>query len=360
MTKPTRRPADKPGKNPVKKPRNRASTAGTLFHKVALGVVVASAAGMFATGLATLERPATPQEAAHKFVEPQPKDVKIVVRFAANPADPSDDGLIKPGTVTLADSTGKLWDIFREIGYEIDGVREHGRVPRLFLASLPADLRELTRVSKRKITFIKSTLPLILHVNELILQDRQRLKSIRDGMSDGTVTDKDKAWLEEIAELYGADRPEPETLLKRVDIIPPSLAIAQAAEESGWGTSRFAREGNALFGQRAYKAHRKGIVPHERGEGKAFRVRAFDHLIDGVKAYAHNLNSHFAYKDFRAARAAMRATEGSVDGYRLAGALERYSERGADYISTIRVIMRANTLKVFDGARLGKSAAPDA
>jgi Bax protein len=360
MSKPTHRPAGKPVKSPVKKPANRASTAGTLFHKVALGVVIASAAGMFATGLATLERPTKSHDVALKSVEQAPKDVKIVVRFADDPAGASDDGLIKPGTVTLADSTGKLWDLFREIGYEIDGVREHGQVPRLFLASLPEDLRELTRVSKRKITFIKSTLPLILHVNELILQDRQRLKSIRDGMSGGTVTDEDKAWLEEIADLYGADRPDPEALLKRVDIIPPSLAIAQAAEESGWGTSRFAREGNALFGQRAYKAHKKGIVPHERGEGKSFKVRAFDHLIDGVKAYAHNLNSHFAYKDFRAARAAMRANAGSVDGYRLAGALMRYSERGADYIDTIRVIMRANTLKVFDGARLGKSTAPDA
>ena len=89
-------------------------------------------------------------------------------------------------------------------------------------------------------------------------------------------------------------------------------------------------------------------------------MRAFDHLIDGVKAYAHNLNSHFAYKDFRAARAGMRAETGSVDGYRLAGALKRYSERGADYISAIRQIMRVNTLRVFDRARLGKSAAPDA
>ena len=87
----------------------------------------------------------------------------------------------------------------------------------------------------------------------------------------------------------------------RVDIIPPSLAIAQAAEESGWGTSRFAQEGNALFGQRAYEAHRGGIVPN-RPEGKKFKVRAFDHLIDGVKAYVHNLNSHSAYEDFRGSK----------------------------------------------------------
>jgi Bax protein len=346
------------------KPGNTASTAGTMFHKVALGVVVAGAAGMFAIGIATFDGAPAPQgdtrQAAAGAVS---SDGRTVVRFAVDPADPvrAAAKIGKPAKITLANSTGKLWELFREIGYEIDGVRTHGEVPRLFLASLPEDLRKLRVVSKRKITFIKSTLPLILHVNELILQDRKRLKSIFALTENGTnLTPLDKIWLEEISELYGADGADPIVLLKRVDIIPPSLAIAQAAEESGWGTSRFAREGNALFGQRAYKASKKGIVPHEREDGKAFKVRAFDHLIDGVKAYAHNLNSHFAYKDFRAARAEMRANSGQVEGYRLAGALMRYSERGADYISTIRLIMRANTLKVFDGARLGNKIDPGA
>lgn len=341
-----------------------AATMGTMFHKVAIGAVIAGAAGMFATGIATLDWSSKPETEAPRTAIHGPGEVKPAIRLADDQADKPvavPAGLVKPGKVTLAHSTGKLWDLFREIGYEIDGVRMHGTVPRLFLASLPADLRKLAGVSKRKITFIKSTLPLILHVNELILLDRERLKSIRDNAVKGAALPADdKAWLKEIAELYGADRPDPDALLTRVDVIPPSLAIAQAAEESGWGTSRFAREGNALFGQRAYKAHKKGIVPHDRGEGEAFKVRAFDHLIDGVKAYVHNLNSHFAYKDFRAARATMRAESGVVDGYSLAGALQRYSERGADYISTIRLIMRANTLKVFDRARLGDPVAPDA
>jgi Bax protein len=169
-----------------------------------------------------------------------------------------------------------------------------------------------------------------------------------------------RLWLDETAERYGSKSADPADLLTHVDIVPPSLAIAQAAEESGWGTSRFAREGNALFGQRAYKAHRKGIVPVERPEGTSFRVRAFDHLIDGVKSYMHNLNSHPAYRDFREARAKMRAEEGNIDGYDLAGALLRYSERGVAYVKTIRVIMRSNTLRAFDGARLGRSISPDA
>ncbi len=339
---------------------NRASTMGTMFHKAAIGAVIAGAAGMFATGIATLDRTSRPDTDMRPTATRGPDEMKTVVWIEVDRTD-TETVIAKPANVTLANLTGKLWELFRQIGYEIDGVRTHGEVPRLFLASLPSDLRELAGVSKRKITFIKSTLPLILHVNELILQDRARLKSIHKRVTQSAEISADnKAWLEEIAELYGADRPDPEALLRRVDIIPPSLAIAQAAEESGWGTSRFAREGNALFGQRAYRAHEKGIVPHDRGEGEAFKVRAYDHLIDGVKAYVHNLNSHFAYKDFRAARAAMRAETDVVDGYHLAGALQRYSERGADYISTIRLIMRANTLTVFDRARLGNSVAPDA
>lgn len=345
------------------------STTGTAFHKVSIGVVIAGAVGMFAIGIATLKGTPAPKSstasrpaaAAAGAVSPAQR---TAVRFADDPADATATGVAtveKPAAVTLTRSTGKLWDLFREIGYEIDGVRTHGEVPRLFLASLPTDLRKLRVVSKRKITFIKSTLPLILHVNELILQDRKRLQSILAQAGKGvSPSPSDRSWLEELAELYGAANADPAALLKRVDIIPPSLAIAQAAEESGWGTSRFAREGNALFGQRAYRADRKGIVPHELGDGKSFKVRAFDHLIDGVKAYAHNLNSHFAYKDFRATRAKMRVEAGRIDGYRLAGALKRYSERGADYISTIRLIMRVNTLTVFDGARLGNRVEPDA
>lgn len=345
------------------KSHNAASTMGTAFHKIALGVVIAGAVGMFAIGLTTLKggsgADGDARLKAAAAAESAAPVQQVAIRFADDPTDAAN--LAKPADVTPVDSTGKLWELFREIGYEIDGVRAHGEVPRLFLASLPEDLRKLRAVSKKKITFIKSTLPLILHVNELILQDRKRLQALGARIGAGEVlAPSDGIWLEELADLYGVDNADPAALLKRVDIIPPSLAIAQAAEESGWGTSRFAREGNALFGQRAYKPHKKGIVPRERGEGKAFRVRAFDHLIDGVKAYAHNLNTHFAYGDFRAARAEMRATTGNIDGYRLAGALLRYSERGEDYVDTIRLIMRVNTLRVFDGARLGNVVDPDA
>ena len=130
-----------------------------------------------------------------------------------------------------------------------------GEVPRLFIASLPADLKQMRRADLRKITFIKSILPLILHANELIEQERLRILALRDEAALGRrLAPKDIAWLTDTADRYGLNSLDFEVLLVRVDIIPPSLAIAQAAEESGWGTSRFAQEGNALFGQRAYEA----------------------------------------------------------------------------------------------------------
>lgn len=343
---------------------------GTMFHKVAIAALVAGATGMFAVGVLTKQNSAVPvadggpaagaQAAAPAETTRKTTEVRFITRGAGEAAL-NGDALAKPLDVTVSHSTGKLWDLFRDIGYEIDGVRIHGEVPRLFLATLPQDLRHQPQADLRKTTFIKSTLPLILHVNELILQDRARLTSLRDRAAAGQPAGvRDRLWLEDMADRYGAKHADPAVLLTHVDIIPPSLAISQAAEESGWGTSRFAREGNALFGQRAYKAHKKGIVPKKRPDGTSFRVRAFDHLIDGVKSYAHNLNSHPAYRDFRDARAKMRAEEGDLDGYRLAGALLRYSERGADYIKTIRVIMRVNTLSAFDDAKLGRSVSPDA
>ena len=141
-----------------------------------------------------------------------------------------------------------------------------------------------------------------------------------------------------------------------VDIIPPSLAIAQSAEESGWGTSRFAREGNALFGQKTWKKG-KGIVPKKRAIGKKYKVRSFEHLIDGVHSYARNLNGHFAYKIFRAKRANLRKNGLRIDWLSLADTLFSYSERGDDYIQTIKRIIVENRLAVFDYARLRNSSA---
>jgi Bax protein len=200
--------------------------------------------------------------------------------------------------------------------------------------------------------FIETALPLILHVNEMIARDRARLVSLRARMANGeTISDADQAWLRTEADAYGLDHVDMDELMLRVDVIPPSLALAQSAEESGWGTSRFAQEGNALFGQRIWTDN-GGLVPNERGDGDRYRVAAFDRLIDGVVSYARNLNSHPAYDAFRRARAAQRHGRGTLDGFTLAGSLARYSERGARYIRAVRTIIRSNALDSFDHARL--------
>jgi len=330
----------------------------TIFQKTAIGCITLAVGAMTAIGVASLVggKPIPEAQVAAGSAptgKEAPQTVSVVEPKSAAK-------LRNPTIVTLTESTGKLQELFQRIGYELEGVRKRGEVPRIFLASLPPDLPDLPRADQRKITFIKSTLPLILHVNEQIIHDRRRIMSIRSRMEAGEgISTENALWLEDMADLYDVNTATPDALLRRVDVVPPSLAIAQAAEESGWGTPRFAREGNSLFGQRIYRNNRKGLVPEDRKEGEVFRVRAFDHLIDGVKAYVHNLNSHFAYDDFRAARAAMRKQTLKLNGYDLAGSLIKYSERGEPYIETIRLIMSANSLRVFDASRLGAVVEPD-
>lgn len=257
------------------------------------------------------------------------------------------------GTVIRARSTAKLADMFASIDYRLEGVRRRGTVPRLMVASLPGDLPDLQVPTARKRLFIRLALPLVLMVNESIERDRARIIRLRARQRAGVpVAARDRRWLDGMFADYGVDRSDFATLLRRVDVIPPSLALAQSAEESGWGTSRYAREGNALFGQRIFKG-KAGIVPARRPEGERFRVRAFDKLLDGVRAYAMNLNAHPAYADFRAARAAIRAAGRIPGGPELIGHLEGYSERRGAYVETIRTIIEANGLTVFDTARLG-------
>jgi Bax protein len=277
-------------------------------------------------------------------------DPESVPRSAPGSATVRQDG--DPGALVEVKSAELLSDVFDRAGYRLDGVRRHGEVPRLFLVTLPRDLREIRAPSHRKVMFIKTALPLILLVNERIERDRMRIQILRTLIGAGVeTTPDDAAWLTALAERHGVARLDFDELLRRVDIIPPSLALAQGAEETGWGTSRFAHEGNALFGQRIFGG-KGGLVPRRRDEGKTFKVRAFEDLIDGVGAYAHNLNTFAAYGEFRRAREALREAGRPLIGTELATTLGNYSERREAYIATIRLIIRANALGMFDKARL--------
>ena len=242
---------------------------------------------------------------------------------------------------------------FARLGYDLDRLRDgDGLVPRHFVAAMPSDMREIRVPAKRKALFIKTVLPLILQVNDEIRADRARLERILKHKGDLPAVDR--FWLAAKAEIYDVKRNDLMSLRARMDVIPPSLAIAQAAEESGWGTSRFVLEGNALFGQWTYS--RGGhMVPRKRDAGRKHQIQAFPSLIEGVRAYMENLNTHRAYRGFRAFRSAQRARSQPLHGLELATTLTGYSERGEEYVKSIQGLIRFNRLQALDGARLGVS-----
>lgn len=250
----------------------------------------------------------------------------------------------------LVSSASQLSGYFDRVNYRLGDVRDRGEVPRLYLVRLPTDLQKLRTPARRKAVFIKTALPLILRANELIAEERARLIELRDRAG---LAGTEREWALKLAQDYGFERLDFAKLLERVDLVPPSLALAQAAEESGWGTSRFARTGNALFGQRVFRRKLHGMVPQKRAPGQTFRVRAFEGLLDSVRAYFHNLNTHLAYESFRKMRAKQRR-DGAVDSHALAGTLKFYAERRGAYVETIRKIMQANNMRVYDRARLGE------
>jgi len=261
------------------------------------------------------------------------------------------------GGVTVK-SVAKLGSFFNSLNYSLTKVRYgHQPVPRVFLDCLPRDLKTMMSVSARKSMFLKAMLPLILQVNDTISADRGKLLEINSQVRmGGTLSERDRSWMKDLARRHGLDKTRLNRtvlvkLLERVDVVPPSLALAQAVEESGWGTSRFAQEGNAPFGQRTFNETR-GLVPLDRDADGTHAVRTYNRLIDGVHAYIDNLNTHRAYREFRKARATMRLVGTGLDSFGLAKTLMRYSERGQDYVDTLHTIMSANDLAPLDRARL--------
>lgn len=232
-----------------------------------------------------------------------------------------------------------------------------GPVPRLFATHLPPDWAELSDTEARKDLFIGVMLPLALRANEMVLSQRARLLGILARLEAGKrFPAQDRDWAQALAASYGLEVPTLDakrlkTLVRRVDAVPPSLTIAQAAIESGWGSSRFAADGNALFGQWAEEGD-GAIVPANRDEGRTYAIKTFDTLQDSVLSYMRNLNSHRAYRKFRAARAAMRRDGQPFSGPVLAEYLSAYSQKGERYVRNLRAIIDHNNLAVLDAAAL--------
>ncbi|MBX3456696.1 glucosaminidase domain-containing protein [Ferrovibrio sp.] len=244
---------------------------------------------------------------------------------------------------------------FESQGFDLADIRSASpglEVPRIFMAKLPIDLADVTLTEKRKRAFVKVMLPHILRQNERIQADRDRLARLHDRAAMGLEPrGRDAEWLQDLAQQYGLEEVDTLELLLRVDIVPPSLALAQSIEESGWGTSRFAMLGNAVYGQWTWNPG-SGIVPENRPEGEKYEVLRFSSLENSVAAYMRNLNTKSSYREFREKRADMRRQQQALDSHTLASQLHRYSVRGSEYIRGIRSIMRTNDLEVFDSARL--------
>ena len=241
-------------------------------------------------------------------------------------------------------SASTIEELFKDNGYNLDKVKETKLVNAgNQLTRLPKELKNIESPKKRKQLFIQIVLPLIIEENLKIRIDRKKLFQI---LNKNNTTLRDKAWLDLKFKQYGIINNDLAKLKIRMDEIPVSLAIAQAAKETGWGSSRFAQEGNALFGQWTWSG--EGIKPLEVDEGKKHKVAKFKILKASVRAYQRNLNTHSSYRKFRIERAIQRDHNGKLDSLKLVNYLEKYAETGREYTEILKKIILQNSLVDFD------------
>jgi len=244
-------------------------------------------------------------------------------------------------------TTSEIDNLFKEVNYNLKDVRKTKLVKPVDIGLLPKEIKNIGNTKKRKEMFIQIVLPLIVKENNKIRIDRKRLFTILNKNSN---TDIEKKWLEKKYKQYGVRKNDLSTLKVRMDEIPVSLAIAQAAKETGWGTSRFALKGNALFGQWTWSG--EGLKPKNADEGKDHKVMKFHSLQLSVRAYLRNLNTHSTYKNLRKARTELRNQNKPLDSLILSKHLDKYAATGGQYIEVLKKIIEQNNLKDFDDARV--------
>ena len=240
-----------------------------------------------------------------------------------------------------------LYQLFEDTDYKLKDVRINKIAKPVEIGKLPYELKEIQSVKKRKELFIQIVLPLILEENNKILLDRKKLFAI---LNKNNNSKSENEWLNKKFKQYGVSNKDIPTLKRRMDIIPPSMAIAQAAKETGWGTSRFALEGNALFGQWTYSD--KGIKPAAADAGTTHKVMMFNVLKSSVRAYARNLNTHKSYLRMRYVRAIQRDNRGKLNSLELVEHLDKYAETGKEYTVILKKIIEQNNLADFDDVKI--------
>ena len=246
--------------------------------------------------------------------------------------------------------TQTVLSLFEDVEYDLNTVRYKKTVKPIYFTQFPKDLDEIQSVQLKKETFIKIVLPLVVAENEKILDDRLKLKDIS---SRKITSDDEKQWLRQKFLEYKVKKSNVEELKIRMDIIPASIALAQAAKESGWGTSRFALEGNAIFGQWTWNG--VGIEPLLKDKSKNHKILRFPILRASVKAYKNNLNTHKGYVKFREKRKQLRDKNKKIHGLKLTKTLENYAQAGSEYTKILAQIIVQNRLMDFEPVRLENS-----
>ncbi len=246
--------------------------------------------------------------------------------------------------------TETVLSLFKDVNYDLNKVRFEKTVKPIYFTQFPKDLDEIQSVRLKKETFIKIVLPLIVAENERILDDRYKLRKIA---SRKFTSDQEKQWLRQKFLEYKVKKGNVDELMNRMDIIPTSIALAQAAKESGWGTSRFALEGNAIFGQWTWNG--RGIEPLLKDKSKTHKILKFPILRASVKAYQNNLNTHKSYVKFREKRKNLRIKNKKIDGLELTKTLNNYAQTGSEYTKILAQIIIQNRLMDFEPVRLANS-----
>ncbi len=246
--------------------------------------------------------------------------------------------------------TETVIQLFKDVDYDLRTVRNEKLVKPIYFTQFPRDLENLQSVQLKKETFIKIVLPLIVAENEKILDDREKLKVL---INKKFTSDSEKQWLRQKLLEYKVKKSNLKELMFRMDMIPVSIALAQAAKESGWGTSRFALEGNAIFGQWTWDG--QGIAPLKRDGDKNHKILKFPILRASVKAYKNNLNTHKSYFKFREKRKQLRVKNKNITGLALTDTLKNYAQTGSEYTKILNQIITQNRLSDFELVKLVNS-----
>ena len=273
------------------------------------------------------------------------EEIKIAKKLENNKKDNVKDlaKLEKKEKSSLQDgeynlNTQTVLNLFEDLEYDLKRVRNKKKVKPIYFTRLPKNLSTIKNIKEKKETFLQILLPLIVAENEKIKEDRKYLlKILKKNESE-----ESKKWLNKKYKAYKVTDKNINELIEKIDIIPTSIALAQAAKESGWGTSRFALEGNAIYGQWTWNGD--GIEPLEKNKDQNHKILKFPLLRASVKAYITNLNTHRGYKSFRIKRAVLRKANKKLAGIELIHELENYAQNGKEYTRILEQIIKQNDL----------------